>query len=90
MVRFILILLFVLGFSTKAFACCGGGLGLEDGLFWNTDLNRDQQITIDEAKRLGNYNLSSPEVFAKYDTSGEGVIIFPEFLHYLRVRRPNE
>ena len=71
--------------STQAFSRGGGGgLSLEDGLFWGSDLNRNEQLDIQEAKSI--YNLGNEKVFAKYDASGEGVITKFEFYDYLRLR----
>lgn len=66
----------------------GGGFSLERGLFRNADHNRSETIDIEEAKRLGNYDLSNPEVFARFDTSGEGYIDFTEFRDYVRLSTP--
>lgn len=74
-------------FSTQAFSL-GGGLDLKDGLFWGADLNRNEQLDINEAKSV--YNLGNEKVFAKYDTSGEGVITKFEFYDYLRLRDKSE
>ena len=74
----------ILLFSTKAFSIGGGGLDLKDALFWGSDLNRNEQLDIQEAKSI--YNLGDEKVFAKYDTSGEGVITKFEFYDYLRLR----
>ena len=66
----------------------GGGYDLERGLFRNADINKSESITLEEAKRLGNYDLSEPEVFARFDTSGEGYIDFTEFRDYIRLTTP--
>lgn len=66
----------------------GGGLDFKDGLFWGSDLNRNQQLDINEAKAI--YNLGDEKVFAKYDKSGEGVITKFEFYDYLNQRSQNE
>lgn len=68
----------------------GGGFSLERGLFKNADISGNEVISFEEAGRLGNHNLASPEVFAKFDKSGEGFIDFTEFREYLRLRAPNE
>ena len=75
-------------FSTQAFALGGGGFDLKDGLFWGSDLNRNEQLDIKEAKNI--YNLGDEKVFAKYDTSGEGVITKFEFYDYLNRRGKDE
>ncbi len=74
-------------FSSQAFSI-GGGLDLKDGLFWGADLNRNEQLDINEAKAI--YNLGDEKVFAKYDTSGEGVITKFEFYDYLNRRGKEE
>ena len=74
-------------FSTQAFSL-GGGLDLKDGLFWSADLNRNEQLDIQEAKAI--YNLGNENVFTKYDTSGEGVITKFEFYDYLNQRGAEE
>ena len=76
--------------SSQAFAIGGGGGGLDfkDGLFWGADLNRNEKLDIKEAKAV--YNLGDEKVFAKYDTSGEGVITKFEFYDYLNQRNKDE
>lgn len=77
----------IVTFSPQVFSL-GGGFDLKDGLFWGADLNRNEQLDINEAKAI--YNLGDENVFAKYDTSGDGVIIKPEFYDYLNQRSPTE
>ena len=74
-------------FSSQAFSL-GGGFDLKDGLFWGADLNRNEQLDINEAKAI--YNLGDEKVFAKYDVSGEGVITKFEFYDYLNKRSSTE
>lgn len=74
-------------FSTQAFSR-GGSLDYKDGLFWGTDLNRNEQLDIKEAQSI--YNLGNEKVFAKYDTSSEGVITKFEFYDYLNQRSKSE
>ncbi len=83
----VLALMSSVAFSTQAFSL-GGGLDLKDGLFWDSDLNLNEQLDIKEAQNI--YNLSDPKVFAKYDTSGEGVITKFEFYDYLNRRGKDE
>ncbi len=76
-------------FSTQVFAIGGGGgLDYKDGLFWGSDLNRNERLDITEVKKI--FNLSDPKVFAKYDKSGEGFITKFEFYDYLNQRSPSE
>ena len=89
MARTILIsLLGLVAFTTNVYACCGGGAGLEGGIFWSADLDRNEQLDPIEARAV--YNLSDTQVFEKYDVSGEGVITRLEFFEYLRLRSENE
>lgn len=74
-------------FSQSVFAL-GGGMSFKDGLFWSADLNRNEQLTIEESQVI--YNLGDPEVFKKYDRSGEGLISKFEFFDYLLKRRNDE
>lgn len=90
MYRILIVTVLTLGFSAKTYACCGGGYSLEEGWFNQADISRNQQITLTEAKRLKNFNLGDPKVFAKYDQSGEGVITYLEFIDYLRLRSDDE
>ena len=76
-------LIATIAYSSQGFTR-GGGLGFQDGLFWGSDLNRNEQLDIKEAEAI--YNLSDPKVFAKYDKSGEGVISKFEFYDYLNTR----
>ncbi len=81
-------LLITFAYSSQGFALGGGGLDFKDGLFWGSDLDRNEQLDINEAKNI--YNLGDPKVFAKYDKSGEGVITKFEFYDYLNSRSNNE
>ena len=90
MYRILLVTALALSYSSVTHARGGGGYSLEEGLFNQADISNNQQITLEEAKRLGNYNLGNPEVFSKYDKSGEGVITYFEFLDYFRLRAANE
>ena len=89
MERLLVILLLSIFYTSTAHAI-GGGFSLERGLFKNADISGNEVISFDEASRLGNFRLSSPEVFAKYDKSGEGFIDFTEFREYIRLRSPSE
>ena len=66
----------------------GGGMSYQDGLFWSLDLNRNEQLTRQEAQRV--YQFGREEVFKKYDQSGEGLISKFEFFHYLNRRSQQE
>ena len=77
----------IVAYSSQGFTR-GGGMDLKDGLFWGSDLNRNEQLDIKEAENV--YNLSDPKVFAKYDKSGEGVITKFEFYDYLNTRKKGE
>lgn len=87
--RILLITALALSYSSVTHAL-GGGYSMEEGLFNQADISRNGQITLEEASRLGNHNLGKPEVFAKYDKSGEGAIIFLEFVDYVRLRSADE
>ena len=90
MYRILLVTALALSYSSVTYACCGGGYSLEEGWFNQADISRNQQITPTEAKRLKNFNLGDPQVFAKYDKSGEGVITYLEFVEYVRLRADDE
>ncbi len=66
----------------------GGGMSYKDGLFWSVDLNRNEQLTLQEAKSV--FQLGNEEVFKKYDQSGEGLISKFEFFNYLDRRSQQE
>ena len=83
----LLVFICATAFSSQAFSL-GGGLDLKDGMFWGADLNRNEQLDIKEAQAI--YNLGNKAVFAKYDTSGEGVITKFEFYDYLNTRAADE
>ena len=87
--KYALFLIFVTStfYSSLVFSI-GGGLDFKDGLFWSADLDRNEQLDINEAKNI--YNLGDEVVFAKYDTSGEGVITKFEFYDYLNRRGQDE
>lgn len=60
----------------------GGGMGLERGLFWGADLDRNERLDPQEAKAV--YNLAEPEVFSRYDENGNGWINWVEFSEFMR------
>ena len=44
----------------------GGGKGNVSGNFWGADLDRNEKLSIDEAKVV--YNLADKAIFNRYDT----------------------
>ncbi|MCY4641773.1 MAG: hypothetical protein OXC41_03630 [Gammaproteobacteria bacterium] len=60
----------------------GGGMGLEDGLFWGADLDRNERLDPSEAKAV--YNLSEPEIFSRFDENGNGSISRVEFSEFMQ------
>ena len=85
---FSIITAILLFYSQQLYALGGGGMGYRDGLFWGNDLNRDEYLSLEEAK--GIYNLGNPEVFAKYDKNHDGLLIKFEFYDYLAERTDKE
>ena len=90
MVRILFAIMLGFSYSSITHALGGGGFSLEEGWFNQADISNNEQVTPEEAKRLKNFNLADPKVFAKYDKSGEGVITYLEFLEYVRLRGPDE
>ncbi len=60
----------------------GGGKGNVSGNFWGADLDRNEQLNIDEAKAV--YNLADKEVFDRYDKNKNGSINFTEFSEFMQ------
>ena len=60
----------------------GGGKGYVSGNFWGADLDRNEQLSHDEAKAV--YNLADKEVFDRYDQNGNGSINFTEFSEFMQ------
>ena len=60
----------------------GGGSSFEDGLFWGTDLDRNERIDRDEAKNA--FNLAEEEVFNRYDKNQNGSINRVEFFEFVQ------
>ena len=60
----------------------GGGKGYVSGNFWGADLDRNEQLSHDEAKAV--YNLADKEVFDRYDQNGNGSINFTEFSYFMQ------
>ncbi len=60
----------------------GGGKGYVSGNFWGADLDRNEQLSHDEAKAV--YNLADKVVFHRYDLNGNGSINFTEFSYFMQ------
>lgn len=60
----------------------GGGKSYEDGLFWASDLNRNELLDRDEAKTV--YNLADEKIFSRYDEDGSGSISRFEFMEFVQ------
>jgi hypothetical protein len=60
----------------------GGGKSYEDGLFWGSDLNRNELLDRDEAKSV--YNLADEEIFSRYDEDGSNSISRFEFMEFIQ------
>lgn len=60
----------------------GGGKGYVTGNFWGADLDRNEQLSLDEAKLV--YNLADKEVFDRYDLNENGSINFTEFSEFMQ------
>ncbi len=60
----------------------GGGRSFEDGLFWGADLNRDERLDPEEARRVK--NLGEKDVFDRYDEDKSGYITRMEFMEFLQ------
>ncbi|MEM8845045.1 MAG: EF-hand domain-containing protein [Pseudomonadota bacterium] len=91
MKKLFLALFAVLAISFTSTVSAVGGFSsrtLENGMFWGADVNRDGRLSIEEAEAI--YNLSDPEVFAKYDLNGDGYITILEFYDYFLKRGPDE
>ena len=60
----------------------GGGRGLESGLFFGADLNRDERLDPKEAKSVK--NLGDENIFARYDEDKSGYITRLEFKEFFQ------
>lgn len=60
----------------------------KDGLFWGSDLDRDERLDVDEAKSI--FNLGNKQVYNKYDASSDGYITKLEFYNYINMRAKDE
>ncbi len=61
----------------------GGGRGFEDGLFFGSDLDRNERLDRDEAKNV--YNLAEKDVFDRFDEDSNGLIDRAEFREFLQL-----
>ncbi len=66
----------------------GGGMDFKDGLFWGSDLDRNERLDRGEAKSI--FNLGNKQVYNKHDTNRDGYITKPEFYNYINTRAKNE
>lgn len=73
-----IILLFFCAVAAQGF----GGKGFVSGTFWAADLDRNEQLSRDEARVV--YNLSEEDVFSKYDKNANGSINFIEFAEFMQ------
>ena len=62
----------------------GGGKGYEAGAFWGTDLDRNEFISVEEARAPTAKGLD--QVFHQVDQNGDGLVGYYEFSHFLRNR----
>ena len=60
----------------------GGGMGLEGGLFWGADLDRNERLDPHEAKAV--HNLAEPEIFRRFDENANGSISRVEFSEFMQ------
>ena len=61
----------------------GGGMGLEAGLFWGADLDRNERLDAHEARAV--YNLAEPEIFRRFDENANGSISRIEFSEFMQL-----
>lgn len=61
----------------------GGGRGFEDGLFFGSDLDRNERLDRDEAKNV--YNLADNDVFNRFDEDSNNLINRAEFREFLQL-----
>ena len=81
--NFILIFISYLGLiNNNSLASFGGGMSLEDGMFWGADLNRNNCLDQEEAKAV--HNLADDEIFNRYDKDGNGCINRTEFSEFMQ------
>ncbi len=60
----------------------GGGKGFVSGSFWAADLDRNEQLSREEAKAV--FNLAEEDVFSRYDKNASGTINFIEFAEFMQ------
>ena len=75
----VMIMILLPAMSAQGF---GGGKGYVSGNFWGADLDRNEQLSFDEAKAV--YNLADKEVFDRYDQNNNGSINFTEFSEFMQ------
>ncbi len=75
----VMIMILLPAMSAQGF---GGGKGNVSGNFWGADLDRNEQLSFDEAKAV--YNLADKEVFDRYDQNNNGSINFTEFSEFMQ------
>ena len=61
----------------------GGGRGFEDGLFFGSDLDRNERLDRDEAKNV--FNLADNGVFERFDEDSNNLINRAEFREFLQL-----
>lgn len=61
----------------------GGGRSFEDGLFWGSDLDRNERLDRDEAKNV--YNLAEDKIFTRFDEDSNGLINRAEFSEFIQL-----
>lgn len=61
----------------------GGGRGFEDGLFFGSDLDRNERLDRQEAKNV--YNLADKNIFDRFDEDSNDLINRAEFREFLQL-----
>ncbi len=77
----IIIFLLLILFSVTGYGL-GGGKDFVSGTFWAADLDRNEQLSRDEAKSV--YNLAEDEIFERFDKNHNGTINFTEFAEFMQ------
>ena len=78
----LVIITILIGLPSLSIAQRGGGMGLERGMFWGADLNRNGCLDRDEAKAV--HNLGEDEIFERYDKDANNCISFTEFREFMQ------